>query len=359
MDAALVITGSEMLSGFRQDALVQPFAAMLKAKGIAVREVRMLGDDPARLVQALTDLKADFIIVTGGLGLTPDDTTAQVVDTLAGQGTRQAIDNPVGSASGIDLSLKDKRIVFLPGVPNEALAMFQNLMAQFADQGVSTVNIPVFGLREVEIARRLGELAPRCGYLPKDMEITLVVPQDIETEVRRMLGRHCLEGPDLATTVGALLKERGLRLAAAESCTGGLISHLITQVPGSSAYFLGSAVAYSNELKSKALGVPEEMIARYGAVSQEVAGAMLKGVLELTGAEVGIATTGIAGPTGGTADKPVGTVWIAAGSGDNPRVQRFQFGFGRTGNKLISAKAGLNMLRLVIHDQDLHRTALA
>ena len=359
MDAAFVITGSEMLSGFRQDALVQPFAAMLNAKGIPVREVRMVGDAPERLEQAITELAAQLVVVTGGLGLTPDDTTSLAIDALAGQGSRQSIANPVGSALGVDLRLKNKRVVFLPGVPAEALAMFQNLVAQFADKGASTVNIPVFGLREVEIASRLGELAPRCGYLPKDMEITLVVPQDIETEVRRMLGRHCLEGPDLATTVGALLKERGLRLAAAESCTGGLISHLITQVPGSSAYFLGSAVAYSNELKSKALGVPEEMIARYGAVSQEVAGAMLKGVLELTGAEVGIATTGIAGPTGGTADKPVGTVWIAAGSGDNPRVQRFQFGFGRTGNKLISAKAGLNMLRLVIHDQDLHRTALA
>jgi nicotinamide-nucleotide amidase len=137
------------------------------------------------------------------------------------------------------------------------------------------------------------------------------------------------------------------------------MAHLITQTPGSSEYFLGTAVTYSNDLKTKVLGVPEDMLARHGAVSQEVAAAMLKGVLELTGADVGIATTGIAGPTGGSADKPVGTVWIAAGAGDNPTVQRFQFGFGRSGNKLISAKAGLNMLRLVIHDQDLHRTALA
>ena len=359
MDAAFVITGSEMLSGFRQDALVQPFAAMMNAKGIPVREVRMLGDAPERLMKALSELAADLIVVTGGLGLTPDDTTAQAIETLAENGARQTIPNPVGSALGIDLRLKDKRIVFLPGVPAEALAMFRNLMAQFADQGASTVNITAFGLREVEIARRLGELAPRCGYLPKDMEITVVVPQDIEPQVRAVLGRHCLEGPDLATTVGTLLEQRGLRLATAESCTVGLISHLVTQVPGCSVYFLGTAVAYSNDLKTKVLGVPEDMLVRHGAVSQEVACAMLRGVLELTGAEVGIATTGIAGPTGGSADKPVGTVWIAAGTGDNPAVQQFHFGFGREGNKLVSAKAGLNMLRLVIHDQDLHRTALA
>ncbi|HQP30804.1 MAG TPA: molybdopterin-binding protein, partial [Deltaproteobacteria bacterium] len=158
MDAAFVITGSEMLSGFRQDALVQPFAAMMNAKGIPVREVRMLGDAPERLMKALSELAADLIVVTGGLGLTPDDTTAQAIETLAENGARQTIPNPVGSALGIDLRLKDKRIVFLPGVPAEALAMFRNLMAQFADQGASTVNITAFGLREVEIARRLGEL---------------------------------------------------------------------------------------------------------------------------------------------------------------------------------------------------------
>jgi len=359
MDAALVITGSEMLSGFRQDALVQPFAALLNARGIPVREVRMLGDAPERLVHTLAEIKADFIVVTGGLGLTPDDTTALAVSALTGQVTRQAIDNPVGSAPGIDLRLKHKRIVFLPGVPAEALAMFRNLMEQFTYQGAVTVNIQVFGLKEVEVARRLGELAPQCGYLPKDMEITLVVPQAIETDVRRILGQHCLEDTDLATSLGGLLKRRGLRLATAESCTGGLIAHLITQVPGSSEYFLGAAVTYSNDLKIKLLDVPEALLARHGAVSQEVAVAMLKGVLDLTGADVGIATTGIAGPTGGSYDKPVGTVWIAAGASDDPTVQRFQFGFGRPGNKLISAKAGLNMLRLVIYDQDLHRTALA
>jgi len=359
MNAALVITGSEILSGFRQDVLVQPFAALLKAKGIPVREVRMLGDAPQMIVRTLMEIEDDFIVVTGGLGLTPDDTTAQVVEALAGNGPRQAIPNPVGSAQGIDLRIETKRIVFLPGVPAEAIAMFQNLMAQCMDQGSMTVHIPVFGLKEVEIARRLGDLAPQCGYLPKDMEITMVVPKAIEASVRQILGRHCLEDTDLATSLGALLKGRGLRLATAESCTGGLIAHLVTQVPGSSDYFLGSAVVYSNELKVKVLGVPEDMLARHGAVSREVACAMHKGVLELTGADVGIATTGIAGPAGGTADKPVGTVWIAAGASDNPHVQKFQFGFGRRGNKLISAKAGLNALRLVIYDQDLHRTALA
>lgn len=356
MNAAFVITGSEMLTGFRRDALVQPFAAMLAAKGVPVREVRMLGDDPDKLTQALQDLKVDLLVVTGGLGLTPDDTTR---GALAALGTSRPIDNSVGSAPGIDLALPGKRVICLPGVPAEALAMMEGFVATLPDGGVDTVRITVFGLREVEIARRLGALAEQCGYLPKDMEITLVVPRAIAGQVREILGQHCLEEADLATSLGALLKRRGLTLASAESCTGGLIGHLVTQIPGSSDYYLGGVTAYSNALKVKILGVPEALLAAHGAVSEEVALAMLKGVLDRSGAAVGVATTGIAGPGGGTADKPVGTVWIAVGTQAQPCTQRFQFAFTRADNKLISAKAALNLLRLTIHDQDLHRTALA
>lgn len=359
MKAALVITGSEMLSGFRQDALVQPFATMLAAKGMPVCEVRMIGDDPDGLARTVKDLAADLIVVTGGLGLTPDDTTRLALASLGENQTEEPIANPVGSAPGIDLRLDGKRVVCLPGVPAEALAMIELVLAGLPDARQAMVKVPVFGLREVEIARRLGTLGERCGYLPKEMEITLVVPRESETQVREILGRHCLEEADLALTVGALLKKRGLTLATAESCTGGLIGHLITQISGSSEYFLGAVVAYSNALKEGLLGVPPEVLATHGAVSAETALAMLKGVLERTEAAVGIATTGIAGPTGGTAEKPVGTVWIAAGGRENPSVQRYQFTFTRAGNKLISAKAALNLLRVTIHDQDLHRTALA
>lgn len=359
MIAALVITGSEMLSGFRQDALVQPFATMLRAKGIAVREVRMIADEPSGLVKAITALDADIIVVTGGLGMTPDDTTHMAVTSLQGGSRVIPIDNPVGSAPGIDLMVGGKRIVFLPGVPAEAQAMFSNLLAEFPDKGKAMVDIPVFGLREVEIAQRLGSLAEQCGFLPRDMEITLVAPVNSEPKIREILGRHCLEEPDLSTTFGALLKQRGLAFASAESCTGGLIGHLVTQVPGSSDYFRGSIVAYSDDVKTKVLGVPEDLIKAHGAVSEEVAQAMLRGVLDLTGADVGVATTGIAGPTGGTAEKPVGMVWIAVGSREKHLAVKHQFAFTRAGNKLISAKAALYMLRLLIYDQDLHRSAFA
>jgi nicotinamide-nucleotide amidase len=211
-------------------------------------------------------------------------------------------------------------------------------------------------LREVEIAERIGPLADKCGYLPREMEIALVAPADLETQIRSTLGRHALEGKGLARTFGELLKARRLTCAAAESCTGGLVSHLITQVPGSSEYFLGSIVSYRNEVKVNVLNVSREDLERYGAVSEEVAKAMLKGVLHLTGADVGMAATGIAGPDGGSDEKPIGTVWICVGTADHQETNMMRFPFDRDGNKMISAKIALFMLRNLIHDQDIHRT---
>jgi nicotinamide-nucleotide amidase len=357
--AALVITGSEIITGRRIDALVQPFAAQLTAKGITVAEVRMISDAPDMLCSTILELidKSDLIIVTGGLGLTPDDTTRLAVATLKNRRSPSAeagIENPVGSAAGIDLRFKTCRVVFLPGVPRESHAMFPLVLDGIGGETPATVEIPVFGLREVEIAERIGPLAGKCGYLPKEMEIALVAPADQEARIRSILGRHALEGTGLARTFGELLKARGLTCAVAESCTGGLISHLITQVPGSSEYFLGSIVSYSNEVKASILGVSLKDIERFGSVSEQVAQAMLKGVLRLTGADVGMATTGIAGPDGGSDEKPVGTVWICVGTADHQEARMIHFSFDRDGNKMISAKAALFMLRNHIHDQDIH-----
>ena len=359
MNAALIITGSEIITGKRQDAIVQPFAVKLLAKGIPVAEVRMLGDSPSDLSETVAFIKADLVIVTGGLGETPDDTTRKAVANIPGIQDISQIENPVGSAKGIDLKFPDKRVVFFPGVPREAYAMLDLILAGMPDVTLPTVNIPVFGMREQEIAKEIGVLAERCGYLPKDMEITIVAPFELEKQIRDILGRHALEEADLSTTVGKLLLSRSLKFAAAESCTGGLIGHLITYVPGSSRYFLGSVTAYSNDIKTRILNVPADMIAEYGAVSEQVAGAMLSGILKLTGADVGVATTGIAGPDGGTPDKPVGTVWIAAGLKDDQVFRKFNFWFDRPGNKLISAKVALYMLRSFIYDKGIHSSAFA
>jgi nicotinamide-nucleotide amidase len=360
MQAAFIITGSEIISGRRQDALVMPFASMLYARGIRVGEIRMISDTPDKLCAAILELmeKTELIIVTGGLGLTPDDTTGRAIQALLKEVppvSEGRIPNPVGSAQGIDLRFTRSRVVFFPGVPRESLAMFPLFLEQFPGETPPIVEIAAFGLREVEIAERIGPLADECGFLPKDMEITLVVPRRIEAEIRAILGPHALEGPDLASTLGALLKERKLTCAAAESCTGGLAGHLITQGPGSSVYFLGGVVSYSNEVKISALGVDRADLDRFGAVSEQTARSMLAGVLKLTGADVGMAVTGIAGPDGGTEEKPVGTVWICVGTKDRTDAQRFQFRFDRAGNKMISAKRALFMLRTFIYDQGIYR----
>jgi len=359
--ASILITGSEILRGMRQDLLIQPFASMMASRGIAMSQVRIIGDEPETLCATILDLEpvSDVIVVTGGLGLTPDDTThAAVRELQAGRQVRMnpEIDNPVGSAKGIDLELESgTRVVFFPGVPAEAVPMFGNVVDGLNPGAFPPVEVAVFGLREVEIAKRLGRLAGSCGYLPKDMEVSLIVPRELEQEIRKTLGVHALEGCNLNATLGDLLRLKGLTVATAESCTGGLIAHLITQVPGSSEYFLGSVVAYSNDVKEKILKVPGGFITRYGAVSREVATKMLRGVLEITGADVGMATTGVAGPSGGSDEKPVGTVWIAAGRADDHTVREFHFPFDRQRNKMIFAKTALFLLRSCIHDTDIPR----
>lgn len=361
MIVSLIITGSEILTGMRRDALVQPFAALLVSRGASMREVRFLGDHPAVLAGALAEIAPnnDLIVVTGGLGLTPDDTTTRAIGLLADSGgvrRHPDLENPVGQAKGVDLRFDEgARVVFLPGVPREAHAMFRLLMDSLETGRQKVVEVPVFGLRETEVARRLGSLAGSCGYLPRDMEISVIVPGGIEAEVRRILFPHALEAENLTSSVGELLKDRGLTLATAESCTGGLIAHLVTQIAGSSEFFLGSVVSYSNEVKTRVLRVSPEVIGRHGAVSRETASGMLTGLLELTGANVGIAVTGIAGPGGGSAEKPVGTVWIAAGGYGDHVVKDFRFGFDRQGNKMIFAKTALFVLRSYIHDTDLYR----
>ncbi len=360
MKASLIITGAELLRGIRQDSLIRPLCAMLETRGISTGEVRIIADTPDKLCETIIELSArcDLLVVTGGLGQTPDDTTHLAIEELKTRRsvlTGPALPNPVGSAQGIDLRFDGTQVLFFPGVPRETLAMFPAVLQRFPTEAPATAAIAVFGLREVEIAGRIGALGQRCSFLPKDKEVTVIAPKDCEHRIRQLLGRHALEDEDLVNTVGRMLKEGGLTCAAAESCTGGLIGHLFTGLAGSSDYFLGSVVSYSNALKEQILGVPGAEIAAHGAVSEPVARSMLQGVLKVTGADVAVATTGIAGPAGGTEQKPVGTVWIAAGSARDHVVKDFRFSFDRTGNKMIFAKAALFLLREYIHDQDIHR----
>jgi len=162
-----------------------------------------------------------------------------------------------------------------------------------------------------------------------------------------MIGKYIFATEDttLPIIVGKMLSERQQTIATAESCTGGYIAHLITAVPGSSAYYLGSTLTYAYEIKTSLLGIPQEMMTKHGAVSEEVVKAMAKNVREKLGSDYSISTSGIAGPTGGTPDKPVGTIWIAVASKDGVEAKMFQFGDNRERNIERTAQAALMMLR--------------
>jgi len=362
MTSSIVITGAEILRGIRPDALIQPLSSLLGSRGIDVTEIRIIADNPLGLCTTLIDLSSSsqIIIVTGGLGMTPDDTTRRAITELKRKvlvDTGPAIENPVGYAKGIDLHFNGTRVLFFPGVVSETLAMFPSVLDTVPVKTPETTSIAVFGIRETEIAERLGTIGESCSFLPKDKEVTVIAPVSMEKRIREILGRHALVGKDLVTSMAMMLRDRNLTLAAAESCTGGLIGHLITETAGSSDYFLGCVVSYSNEVKMNILKVPEEEISRHGAVSEQVARSMLQGVLAITGAHLGVATTGIAGPTGGTQEKHTGTVWIAAGSTQNILAKSFRFDFDRSGNKMIFAKSALFVLKEYIYDQDIYRPA--
>ena len=373
MIGEIIAIGNELTSGRVLNTTSRYAAGMLFAAGYEITAMSTVRDTPAEISETLRRAikRADFVIVTGGLGATSDDLTNEVVGEALGlpvvfqpevfarikarlhnldaqtvnslqkiamlpEGAEML--NPEARMAGYLLVHDNKPIFFLPGVPHEMqelladkviprLALWQGDGAQKVRQRV----YKIFGLGETEINRLVGHLGEdqlenvRIGYYPvfPEVHLSLTVMGEsepelagsfrrLDAEIVRSLGNFLfgIDEDTMESVVGELLRRQGKFLATAESCSGGLIAHKITSVPGSSDYFAGGVVAYSNELKEKLLGVSPELIAGHGAVSGEVARAMAEGVRQKTGADIGIAVTGIAGPTGSTPEKPVGTVFI-------------------------------------------------
>ena len=292
--------------------------------------------------------------------------------------------NPVGSAPGFLLEWKGATIVSLPGVPREMEAMMTESVipflteqltrsSKFRPQPITRQTFHTWGVPEAEVDAQL------LGLIPKDLPIDLgllaspmgvlvslttksggarpvsdavlsALAQDVRTRLKDCLfaeGRETME-----EVVGRLLHDQRLTVALAESCTGGLIGHRLTQVPGSSAYLDRGAICYSNQSKVDMLAVPEKLIATHGAVSKEVAAAMAKGIRERAGVSVGLSVTGIAGPGGATATKPVGLVYVGLNAGaEGSSTKEFRFHGDRSVIKLRSSQAALNLLRLWLIDR--------
>jgi nicotinamide-nucleotide amidase len=413
--ASIIAVGSELLTPFRVDTNSLAITARLNAAGYDVTSKVIVGDDIGLLERVLAQEVGvvDLIVCTGGLGPTADDITRDAVARLLGRSLqfdesiaasirerfarrgivmpdinlRQAmvperaavIPNRNGTAPGLWLEEPSTRLVLLPGPPREMLpmldAVIQDRLAGSTTGGLFRRVLKMTGRSESEVDQLAHPVYSqwRDRAVPIDTTI-LAVSGQIElhltaaaqepgaaervlnqavSELREVLGDavYSVDGRSIEAVVGEMLRERGLTLAVAESCTGGLLASRITDVPGSSNYFDRGVVCYSNRAKIEWLGVDEAVLAEHGAVSEPVARAMAAGVRSRAGASVGIGVTGIAGPGGGTPQKPVGTVVIAVAIGDALQVVRtFRFPGGRDLVKFQSATAALNMMRLALRD---------
>ncbi len=287
------------------------------------------------------------------------------------------IDNPIGSAVGIAIDDDDNRLfVAVPGVPSEMMAMVDGWIVDAIKKrstGVVTIHrkIHTVGIIESALYEKISEFIdsrPRSGkservdfaFLPswrgvdirltlatKDQETGLKQIAEIEEKIREKAGKYIYgyDNDTLPSIVGDLLREKRMTIAVAESCTGGLLGKMITDVSGSSDYFLGGITAYSNELKMKLLSVPRIILEKYGAVSDECARYMAEGAVQSLGANVGVSVTGIAGPGGGTDEKPVGLLYIGLAASGKTMGKEYRFGNERERNRERGAVAALDMVR--------------
>lgn len=406
MQAEVVSVGTELLLGQIVDTNAAHLARALSDLGIAVYRRVTVGDNHDRLLAALKEAVAnnDVVITIGGLGPTQDDITRETLaeamgDTLhedpqiarrleaffRSRGARmtasnlrqaqvpvhgRAIDNPNGTAPGVLFEKDGKIAISLPGPPNEFIPMVANHVVPLLRErtgGRGTIRsrmLRICGMGESMVEEQVRDLMasdnPTVAPYAKVGEVHLRVTaraDDAESADRLIeervallverLGDHVYGFDDEAmeVVVVRLLDERGQTVATAESCTGGLLASRITEVPGSSRVFPGGAVSYSNEAKTELVHVPADLIAAHGAVSAEVAEALAQGARRRFGADYGIGVTGIAGPDGGTPDKPVGLVYIAVADASGVEADRNRFIGGRSTVRYRSTQVALTMLR--------------
>lgn len=382
MTAAVLSIGTEITRGELVNTNATWLAERLTRLGFEVQELATVDDDVGRIVEAVRRLASRHRVVvsTGGLGPTTDDLTTVAVAEALGVGLERhepsldairgrfaalgremsrsnekqadfpvgaaVLPNAVGTAPGFAITLGQARLFFLPGVPSEMRRLVEDhvepAVASLAERTSCQIRLRTFGLPESVVGEKLAgiedaEPAVTIGYRASFPEIEVKVlaraAHQAEAEgiagrvaqtVRARLGDAVFgEGDDaFAAFVGRTLRDRGLTLAIAESCTGGMIGAMVTSVPGSSEYLLLDAVTYSNAAKHDLLGVDMELMRHHGAVSGEVAAAMADGALARADAHLAIAVTGIAGPGGGTDAKPVGTVWFALSQRGGPTTTR-------------------------------------
>jgi nicotinamide-nucleotide amidase len=404
--AAILTVGDELMLGDRIDTNGPWLSIELKAHGIETIERRSVHDRVQAIAIAMTSLamNCDLLLVTGGLGPTEDDRTRKAFAEAIGSrlemnaqahasmaewfAKRDALMPPTndvqamvptgsswipnlhGTAPGLQGKIGDCMVLCLPGPPNELQPMFQSIrddVFSSLELGTSlqTSEIHSWGMPESIAGEKIDDLMqsedPSVSILMGAEGITARVTgsggQDMNATVQEITRRwspwvYGNDGVSLAESVGSLLVERDITLATAESCTGGALSGLLVGVPGASNWFQGGWVTYSNELKISQLGIEQKMIDEHGAVSAEVAVAMCHSAIERSGAACALSTTGISGPTGGSKEKPVGSVYIGCSVDGEMHVRLFRFSGDRNTITIRAACTALQLLRLQLSGVD-------
>ena len=406
----IITIGDELLMGSTADENARFLAESLAETGAVVTRIITVCDRPADIQRALKNVfpQTRYVIITGGLGPTEDDRTAgaaaetfcrklmlndQALQALKKKLERygrkvsetnkkqamipegaQIIPNHSGTACGFLISENSQYFAFLPGVPDEVRTITETFLKPnikrtlTSDQVIFSKTLKVFGLWESAIQEKLRGSLPSLsglslGYYPKFPEVRLKItgrgnnPEDVQKAVddftravHSSISEYVYADKDieLEEVVGQLLTKEPATLAVAESCTGGLITHRLTNVAGSSSYLDRSFIVYSNKAKEELLNVPREMLEKFGAVSEPVAGFMAETARRLSSTSYSLSVTGIAGPGGGSQDKPVGTVFIGISSKEGTRVNQYSFHGNRHRIKVMTSQVALDNLRKTI-----------
>ncbi|MCR4434429.1 MAG: competence/damage-inducible protein A [Clostridiales bacterium] len=406
MNAEILAVGTELLMGQIANTNAQYISKRLPEVGVNVYYHSVVGDNPNRLKECLNLAlqRSDAVIMTGGLGPTQDDLTKETVAEIFNRklvlhqeslekikgffarlhremtpnNVKQAylpehckvIENSNGTAPGCIIEEGKKVVIMLPGPPSEMIPMFENtVMPYFLQKSsyrIESRYLRVFGIGESALEDMLLDLIekqsnPTIAPYAKDGEVTLRITAKCEKnadahsllmpvveEISRRIGNalYSIEDKNLEEVVGNMLIENNVSLSIAESCTGGLISGKITGIPGISRVFKSGVVSYSNEAKVNILGVRQETLDRYGAVSKETAVEMARGIRELAKSDLGLSVTGIAGPGGGTVKKPVGLVYVALAWEDGVKYKELKLWGNRERIRNVTSLHAFDMIRL-------------
>lgn len=409
INISIITIGDELLIGQVVDTNSAWMAQELNKAGIRVKKRVAVGDVWDEIWKALDEesANADVILITGGLGPTADDITKPLLceyfggklitdeaalenvrylfesifkRPLTGRNIKQAevpdvctvLQNKRGTAPGMLFRKNGKIFVSMPGVPHEMQGMMSNdviplLIKEFSPGKISHRTLLTFGIGESMIADMIQDFEIslpqniKLAYLPNYgmVRLRLTAQGDETTDalveekflvLQELVKEYMVTNTDepMETVLGKLLLQQNKTISTAESCTGGLIAHMLTTMPGSSSFYMGSVVSYANKVKSAVLGVKEETLIANGAVSEPVVLQMVQGALKTIGTDYALAVSGIMGPAGGSEEKPVGTVWIAVGNKEKQVAQKFHFRFDRLRNTQLTAVNALNMMRKFI-----------